>query len=417
MAPTTTRPVIGTVCVPGSKSITNRALILAAQATGPSILIAPLRSRDSNLMAAGLRALGISIEDHEDGSWLVTPGPVVGPADIDCGLAGTVMRFLPPLAATARGVVRFDGDPHARTRPMATVLDALRDLGADIAGEGLPFTIAGHGALAGGVVTVDAAASSQFVSGLLLSGASFAGGVSVIHRGDPVPSLPHIQMTVLALRHVGVEVDDSEPNRWTVRPGPVSPWTTIIEPDLSNATPFLAAAAITGGAVTIKNWPSSTTQPGDEIRMVLQRMGASVELVDGDLTVTGPAQLQGIDIDLHDIAELTPTIAALTLFAAGPSHLRGIGHIRGHETDRIAGLAANITALGGDVRADHDALHITPRALHGGAWPAYADHRMATAGAIVGLLVPGVCIDDIDSTAKTLPDFDRMWDDLLGGVS
>lgn len=417
-APTADHPVRATVAVPGSKSMTNRALILAAQATEPSTLVAPLRSRDSELMAAALCDLGAGVRDNPDGSWLVTAGPLTGPAQIDCGLAGTVMRFLPPLAATAAGRIDFDGDPHARTRPMATVLQALRDLGANIKGEGLPFTITGTGGLRGGVVKIDAAASSQFVSGLLLSGASYADGVTVIHDGKPVPSLPHIEMTVQALRSVGVQVDDSRVNCWQVFPGPVSPWQLPIEPDLSNATPFLAAAAVTGGRVTIPRWPPVTTQPGDQIRHILQLMGCQVDLQDGNLTVTGPAKLIGIDLDLHDIAELTPTVAAMALLAEGPSHLRGIGHIRGHETDRIAGLATNIRTVGGAAVEDPDALHITPGTmLRGGRWQAYADHRMATAGAIVGLRIPDLVIDDIDSTAKTLPGFDRMWNRMLGSRS
>ena len=411
-APVATGPVNGVVAVPGSKSITNRALILAAQAVGPASLTAPLRSRDTELMAAGLRALGVGV-DIADDLWTVTPGPLSGPAAIDCGLAGTVMRFLPPLAATAAGTIAFDGDQHARTRPMGTMLDALRGLGADIDGERLPFIIRGTGALPGGTVVIDAAGSSQFVSGLLLSGPAFVRGVVVVHDGKPVPSMPHIEMTVQALRSVGVEVDDSEPNTWRVLPGPVRPWSTPIEPDLSNATPFLAAAAVTGGTVSIPNWPGVTTQAGDQIRQILLSMGCQVSLVDSTLTVTGPHRLSGIDVDLHEASELTPTVAALAALADGPSHLRGIAHIRGHETDRLAALAHNINGLGGEVTEDPDALHITRRVDSGGTWNAYADHRMATAGAIIGLRIPGVVIDDIGSTAKTLPGFADMWRDLL----
>ncbi len=413
-APVATGPVSGIVAVPGSKSLTNRALILAAQATGPSTLVAPLRSRDSALMAAGLRSLGVGVADGA-GDWTVTPGPLSGPADIDCGLAGTVMRFLPPLAATADGELRFDGDPHARTRPMGTVLDALRGLGARIDGDALPFTLYGTGSLRGGTVVIDAAGSSQFVSGLLLSAASFTDGVTVVHDGKPVPSMPHIEMTVQALRAVGVEVDDSDADRWQVFPGPVSPWTEAIEPDLSNATPFLAAAAVTGGTVTVPHWPAETTQAGAEIRDILTRMGCTVTLAGTDLTVTGPDRLTGIDVDLHDASELTPTVAALAALADGPSHLRGIAHIRGHETDRISALATDLTGLGAQVVEDHDALHIVGKVRHGGPWAAYADHRMATAGAIVGLIVGGVVVDDIACTAKTLPDFAVMWDALLTG--
>ncbi len=411
-APVAAGPIRGTVQIPGSKSITNRALILAAQATGRSTLVAPLRSRDTELMAAGLRSLGVTVLD-DGGNWVVTPGPLTGPAEIDCGLAGTVMRFLPALAATATGDIAFDGDPHARKRPMTTVLDALRGLGALIDGDSLPFTIRGTGALRGGTVVIDAAGSSQFVSGLLLSAAGFTDGVTVVHDGKPVPSMPHIEMTIAALRSVGVLVDDTAANTWRVPPGPVQPWQIPIEPDLSNAAPFLAAAAVTGGTVTVPNWPTTTTQAGDRIRSVLALMGCLVQLADGELTVTGPARLTGIDIDLHEASELTPTVAALAALADGPSHLRGIGHIRGHETDRLAALATDIENLGGTATEDHDALHITGHVTHGGDWAAYADHRMATAGAIIGLRVPGVVVDDIDCTAKTLPGFARMWHDLV----
>ena len=417
-APVCDYPIEATVPVPGSKSLTNRALILAAQATGQSVITGPLRSRDTDLMAAGLRALGVRIDaGDDDADWRVVPGPLTGPATVDCGLAGTVMRFLPALAATATGTIIVDGDEAARRRPMSTVLDALRSLGARIDGQALPFTVHGTGSLRGGSVRIDASASSQFVSGLLLSAASFTDGVRVIHQGGALPSLPHIEMTVATLRSVGVSVDDSRPDEWQVAPGPVNPWTAVIEPDLSNATPFLAAAAVTGGVVTVPHWPASTTQAGDAIRGILTAMGAGLVLADGGLTVTGPDTLRRIDIDLHDVGELTPTIAAVAVFADGPSRLRGIGHLRGHETDRLAAIAADITALGGAVLESPDSLTIHPGPLHGGGWRSYADHRMATAGAIVGLRVPGVVIDDIASTAKTLPGFERMWVRMLNAGS
>ncbi|MFI9012193.1 3-phosphoshikimate 1-carboxyvinyltransferase [Actinosynnema sp. NPDC053489] len=412
-APTADGPVEATVPVPGSKSITNRALVLAALADGPSTVHAPLRSRDTLLMAAGLRSLGVGVEDGPDGSWLVTPRPMQGPARVDCGLAGTVMRFLPPAAALAVGDVTFDGDPHARNRPMATILDALRVLGADVDGDGLPFTLHGKGGVPGGEVTVDASASSQFVSGLLLSGARYESGVTVRHDGEPVPSLPHIDMTVAMLREAGVAVDDSAPDEWRVEPGPIAALDRHVEPDLSNATPFLAAAAVTGGRVTIPGWPDRTTQPGGAVRDLFRRLGCEVELTAGGLVLTGPRELVGLDVDLKNESELTPTVAALAALARGRTRIRGVAHIRGHETDRIAALAAEINRLGGDAEETEDGLVITPRPLHGGVWRAYADHRMATAGAIIGLVVEGVSVDDIGSTTKTIPDFPGMWSAML----
>jgi 3-phosphoshikimate 1-carboxyvinyltransferase len=412
-APTTDRPIDATVTVPGSKSITNRALLLAALADGPSVLRQPLRSRDSRLMSDAMRALGTEITEHPDGTWHVTPDRLHGPATVDCGLAGTVMRFVPPAAAIAAGEVRFDGDPRARERPMGTVLGALRTLGADVSGDALPFVLHGTGGLRGGEVTIDASASSQFVSGLLLSAARYDNGVTVRHDGKPVPSQPHIDMTVGLLRSVGVDVDDTDPDTWRVPPATIRALDWVIEPDLSNATPFLAAAAVLGGTVTVRDWPHATTQPGDAFRGILEEMGVTVRRDDSGLTVSGAGALSGVDIDLHDVGELTPTVAALAALADGPSRLRGIAHLRGHETDRLAALAAEINRLGGDAAETEDGLVIRPRPLHGGTWHAYADHRMATAGAVVGLRVPGVSVDDIGTTAKTLPDFPGMWARLL----
>ncbi|MBE9375844.1 3-phosphoshikimate 1-carboxyvinyltransferase [Saccharopolyspora sp. HNM0983] len=412
-APAASGPVRATVAVPGSKSITNRALVLAALADGPSTLRDPLRSRDTELMAGALRALGTGITDGADGSWHVVPGPLRGPAAVDCGLAGTVMRFVPPVAALAAGDVDFDGDPRARERPLGTVLDAVRSLGADITGSALPFTVRGTGRVAGGTVTIDASASSQFVSGLLLSGACFEAGVHVVHEGSPVPSLPHIDMTVSMLRTAGVRVDDHGPRSWRVHPGPVAGVDTAVEPDLSNATPFLAAAAATSGTVTVPGWPSSTTQAGDAFRGILTEFGAQVRLTGDGLTVRGAEALRPVDVDLHDVGELAPTAAALAALARGRSRLRGIAHLRGHETDRLAALQHELGAMGAQVEQTADGLLIDGGELTPSTWHSYADHRMATAGAILGLAVPGVLVEDIGTTAKTIPDFPGMWSAML----
>jgi 3-phosphoshikimate 1-carboxyvinyltransferase len=336
---------------------------------------------------------------------------------VECGLAGTVMRFVPPLAALAAGEVSFDGDEQARIRPLDTILDALRAVGAEIDGNALPFTMRGTGSLRGGSVDIDASGSSQFVSGLMLSAAAFDEGIEIHHIGKPVPSMPHIDMTVDMLRRAGVRVDTPETggdaNTWRVHPGPVAPIGWSIEPDLSNATPFLAAAVVTKGRVRVPNWPESTTQPGDVFREILALMGARVDLTAGILTVEGPDTLHGIDFDLHDVGELTPTVAALAALAEGPSILRGIAHLRGHETDRLAALTTEIVRLGGSAVETDDGIRIDPVPLHGGVWHSYADHRMATAGAIIGLRVPGVEVDDIGTTAKTLPGFEMLWDAML----
>ncbi|MFC7219784.1 3-phosphoshikimate 1-carboxyvinyltransferase [Streptomyces polyrhachis] len=425
-APTAAAPVAATVTVPGSKSVTNRALVLAALAAEPGWLRRPLRSRDSALMAEGLRALGVGIEEGvgPDGTgevWRVIPAAPRGPAGVDVGNAGTVMRFLPPVAALADGDVRFDGDPRSHERPLHGVIDALRTLGAriDDGGRGaLPLTVHGGGALDGGAVEVDASSSSQFISALLLAAPRFNQGLRLRHTGRSLPSLPHIRMTVEMLRAAGAQVstpeDGGEPNVWHVAPGALLGRDLTIEPDLSNAQPFLSAALITGGRVTVPDWPEHTTQPGDALRGILTAMGGSCELTHRGLTLTGTGRVHGVDLDLGDVGELTPGIAALAALADSPSTLRGVAHLRLHETDRLAALTKEINGLGGDVTETADGLRIRPRPLHGGVFRTYDDHRMATAGAVIGLAVEGVEVENVATTAKTLPDFPVLWAAMLG---
>ncbi|ETK31979.1 3-phosphoshikimate 1-carboxyvinyltransferase [Microbispora sp. ATCC PTA-5024] len=417
-APVASGPVRATVRLPGSKSVTNRALLLAALADAPGAVRLALRSRDADLMAAALRALGAEMapsnETPSGVDWAVTPHPVRGGVSVDVGLAGTVMRFVPPVAALADGPVSFDGDAPARKRPMGPILGALRALGASVDNDALPFTI--RGPVAGGEVELDASVSSQMISGLLLAAARFDKGVTVRHSGPPVPSMPHIEMTVHMLRQAGVEVDDSEADVWRVQPGTIRARNVTVEPDLSNAAPFLAAALVTGGTVVVPDWPEETTQGGDQLRHLLAEMGASVTRVPGGLQVTGAGRVRGIEADLRDVSELTPTVAALAALADGPSRISGVAHIRGHETDRITALATEINRLGGDASETDDGLVIRPRPLSGGVFHSYADHRMATAGAVIGLVVPGVEVEDIATTGKTLPEFPRMWAEMLGST-
>ena len=417
-APRATSPVEATVGLPGSKSLTNRALVLAALADGPSVVHRALRSRDSLLMAAALTGLGSHVDTSTD-DWTVTPGAFAGDTEVDCGLAGTVMRFVPPVAALSHGTVSFDGDPHMRTRPIGEVLLALRHLGVEVDDDdrgALPFRLRGHGSVRGGRVVLDASQSSQFVSALLLAGVRYDEGIDVRHDGKPIPSLPHIDMTVAMLREQGVEVDDSDANRWAVAPGPLRALDRTIEPDLSNAGPFLALAAVTGGSVTVRDWPSETTQAGDAWGELLTAMGCEVEHTSDGLRVTGPAPgtLQGLDVDLHDVGELTPVVAALCALASTPSHLRGVGHIRHHETDRLAALARELGSLGADVTEHPDGLSFRPAPLHGGLFHTYADHRMAHAGVVVGAAVDDVLVEDVATTAKTFTDFAGAWSALFG---
>ncbi|WP_197079825.1 3-phosphoshikimate 1-carboxyvinyltransferase [Mycobacterium haemophilum] len=427
-APVASTPVHATVTIPGSKSQTNRALVLAALAAtqgqgppgsprgGTSTISGALRSRDTGLMISALRTLGLHVD--ETGSTLTVSGRIAPGADarVDCGLAGTVLRFVPPLAALSADPVTFDGDEQARARPIAPLLDALRGLGVPVDGAGLPFRVQGSGSVAGGTVAIDASASSQFVSGLLLCAASFTQGLTVQHTGSTLPSAPHIAMTVVMLRQAGVDVDDSVGNRWRVRPGPVAARHWVVEPDLTNAVAFLAAAVVSGGTVRIAGWPATSVQPADNILSILGQLNAVVTHTDSFLEVRGAADgYPGFNVDLRAVGELTPSVAALAVLATpgSVSRLYGIAHLRGHETDRLAALSTEINRLGGDCQETPDGLVITATPLRPGVWRAYADHRMAMAGAIVGLRVAGVEVDDIGATSKTLPEFPHLWADML----
>ena len=410
-------PLNAAVELPGSKSLNNRELVLSALAEAPTLLTGTLASRDSSLMIDALRALGTQIDVNTDGSILVTPKHFDRSATIDCGLAGTVMRFVPPVSVLANGDVKFDGDEGARRRPMHTTIDSLRALGTSVTDEGaaaLPFTVHGAGKVAGGEITIDASASSQFVSGLLLAAARYEKGLTLRHEGEHLPSMPHIEMTLDCLRKRGVKVSTPEPAVWRVEPGMISGGAVHIEPDLSNAGPFLAAAMVAGGSVFVKGWPDSTTQVGDEFDGILQKMGASIVRENGGLKITGSGAIHGIDIDLSIGGELTPVIAALAAIADTPTVIRGVAHLRGHETDRLAALAAEINRIGGIARETADGLEIDPsNNLHGALWQTYEDHRMATAGAIIGLRVPGIEIEDITTTSKTMPNFAELWKNML----
>lgn len=436
IAPTAAGPLNARLMLPGSKSLTNRELVLAALAAGPSQLRRPLHSRDTALMVEALRQLGVRIDEVPgDGAFgpdlLVTPPrdfddavEFSGGVSIDTGLAGTVMRFLPPLAALALGPVAFDGDAAARRRPMRTTIRALRDLGVEVDDDGsgtMPFTVHATGAVDGGELQIDASASSQFVSGLLLAAPRFRRGLTLRHRGEHLPSLPHIEMTIATLAERGVVVTTPEPGVWVVPPTPIAARDVTIEADLSNAAPFLAAALVAGGTVTIDGWPDATTQVGAQLEGLLALFGARVSraadsiTVDGGAGVRGGSAPAGVELDLSEAGELAPTLAALAALASGPSRLSGIGHLRGHETDRLAALHDDIVSLGGAVTELDDGLDITPAPLHGGAWRAFDDHRIATSGALIGLAVEGVEVDDIGSTAKTLPEFPELWSELLHG--
>ena len=428
-APHRSTPCDGSVAVPGSKSLTNRALVLAALADEPSVISRPLVSRDTELMAAALTQLGAAVDTSDARSWNVTPGSTGAddPVDIDCGLAGTVMRFAPAVAALGSAPVRFDGDPRARQRPMDTTIAGLRALGVSVREEdapgALPFTVQGGSVggapLDGGTVRIDASASSQFVSALLLVGPRLRDGLDLVHVGASVPSQPHIDMTVTELRRRGVQVEvdrglDTGTPRWSVRPGPIDGLDVEIEPDLSNAGPFVAAALVTAGRIRVEHWPTTTDQAGDHWPAIVEAFGGRAARDGDDLVVEGPEELRGVDLDLHDVGELTPVVAAIAALAGSPSTLTGIAHLRGHETDRLSALATEINALGGHVTELDDGLRIEPRPLHGGVFGTHHDHRMAHAAVVLGLRVADLQVEDIATTSKTWAEFADVWQLAMG---
>jgi 3-phosphoshikimate 1-carboxyvinyltransferase len=439
-APAAAGPVSARIRLPASKSITNRALVLAALSDQPARIENPLRARDTLLAAAALRAMGTEVADESTGAWRVAAGqpPAGSRVSIDVGNAGTVLRFLPALAALTSAAVRFDGDERIRQRPVGAILEALRELGASIddGGRGAaPFTVLGHGRVRGGTVTLDASGSSQLISGLLLAAPRFDEGIEIRHEGPPVPSAPHIAMTVRMLQAAGADVSETawsgshrpqspgvRPFWWRVRPGRLDLGSITVEPDLSNAGPFLAAALVTGGTLTLPGWlragNGQSLQAAGPILDVLTRMGARCEVGPDGLTVSGTGTVRGITADLRDVAELAPVLTAAAALAAGPSTFTGLAHTRRHETDRLAALAKEINALGGDITELPDGLQVRPRPLRAhaadGPFGTYDDHRMVMAAAVLGLAVPGVRVANAQTVAKTFPEFTGVWAGMLG---
>jgi len=431
-APRAERAVQARLRLPGSKSMTNRALVLAALAAGPTEIRNPLRARDSLLMAGALRALGATVEmgPAAGSAWLVSPGWTSTGTRVDVGNAGTVMRFVPPVATLVPAAVEFHGDPRAAQRPVAAIITALREIGADIddGGRGaIPFTVHGTGSLPGGAVTVDASASSQLVSGLLLAAPRYEKGLEVRHRGPRAPSAPHIAMTVQMLREAGAAVETATagsagppggvggvPDTWYIHPGVISSPAIIVQPDLVNSAPFLAAALLTGGSVTILGWPAQTSQPARQILDVFTQLGGCAAMGPDGLTVTGSGQVRAVTADLTDCSEISLVVGALAALADGPSVLTGIGHQRLQETDRLGALATELNALGGSVTELPDGVRIEPRPLRASRpFDTYDDHRLVMAAAVLGLAVPGLLVANVATVGKTFPDFTRRWAAML----
>jgi 3-phosphoshikimate 1-carboxyvinyltransferase len=429
--PQATAPVQASVLLPGSKSITNRALILAALASSPTLIAGPLEARDTELMAAAVQALGCSLHapaTNGRAEWLVTPaGSGQTEGRVDVGNAGTVLRFVPPAAALADSDTEFTGDPRAAQRPVGQLLSGLKQAGVEIRDGGrgaVPFIVAGRGTVRGGEIALDASASSQLVTGLMLAAPRFERGAQIRHQGERAPSAPHIAMTAAMLTAAGAEVEaaitgrsgGSVPDSWRVKPGTLAPGRIDVEPDLSNAGPFLAAAVATGGRVTISGWPARSLQPAGQILDVISRMGATCTPTAAGMRIEGTGRIHGITADLRDVNELAPALTALAALADSPSEFTGIGHMRFHECDRLAVLSTEIGALGGDVTELPDGLRIRPRPLRAGPVPfdSHDDHRMVMAAAVLGLVVPGLRVRNAATVAKTFPAFVGHWEQMLG---
>ncbi|MFM1825637.1 MAG: hypothetical protein RLZZ37_272 [Actinomycetota bacterium] len=415
-APTINFAINSTLDIPGSKSATNRAFVLAALGNRTSVITNALFARDTNLMLDALEKLGCKILKKSNSVEISPMNKSHNEISIDVGLAGTVMRFVPPLAALAVGTTHFDGDERARNRPMKTLIESLKNLNVNVIEKNtgkLPFSIISEGEIIGGEIEIDASESSQFISALMLVGAKFKEGLTIKHVGKNLPSLPHIQMTIEMLKEVGVQTNQIDQSTWRIENQVIQSKDWHIEPDLSNAGPFLAAAMVTNGEIKINDWPLHTTQAGNSWVEILSLMGAKIELNQNQLILKNNSEIKGINYNLKDVGELTPVLVAISLFANSKSEFSGISHLRGHETDRLAALVENITAIGGDAKETEDGLIINPKNLHGGIWKSFDDHRMATAGAVIGLRVNDIYVDDIATTSKTLPNFEKMWNKMV----
>ncbi|MFM9058746.1 MAG: 3-phosphoshikimate 1-carboxyvinyltransferase [Planctomycetaceae bacterium] len=419
-------PIRGAIRPPGSKSITNRALVCAALARGESTLTGVLDSDDTRVMAAGLAALGIAIEADWPGAAVRVAGCAGGipaaSATLDCAASGTTMRFLSAVCGLGRGTYRLDGVARMRQRPIGDLVAALRDLGVDAVaespGECPPVVIRSSG-LAGGDVRVRGGTSSQFASGLAMAAPCTPRGMRIEFEGTLV-SVPYLDMTRRVMESFGARFDEAGERGWRIAPGGYVGRRYAIEPDASAASYFAAAAAITGGSVRIDGLSRRSLQGDVAFCDVLERMGCTVAWHDGgpdgdggSVTVSGRAA-RGVDIDMNAISDTVPTLAVVTLFAEGATTIRNVAHIRDKETDRIGDLVRELRRLGADVEENPDGLAIHPAPLHGAELATYDDHRMAMSLALAGLVVPDVRIHDPGCVAKTFPGYWRELGALLG---
>ena len=410
-------PVDATVVVPGSKSITNRALVVAALAEGPSVLTGALHADDTDAMTAALGRLGIPVTAEPGTATLRVTGVAgrvpPGPADLDARLSGTTARFLLPLLALGSGRYRLDGAPPLRERPMGPLVASLRHLGAAVEDDRpgrLPLTVVAGG-LRGGSVRLPGSVSSQFVSGLLLSAPAMARGLHV-ELASPIVSRPYLALTTATMAAFGVTVEGDADRGLTVAPGRYRGRPLDIEPDASAAAYFFAAAAICGGRVRVPGLGTSSAQGDLAFVDILATMGATVRRGAAEVEVTGGAELRGIEVDMAGCSDQAQTLAAVAVFASSPTRIKGIGFIRGKETDRIAAVVAELRRCGIEAEEEDDGFVVHPGQPCPAVVRTYDDHRMAMSFTLLGLRAPGIQIADAECVAKTFPDFFEVVDNL-----
>ena len=417
------RPVSGTIRPPGSKSLTNRALVVAALAEGTSHLTGVLDSRDTQVMIDSLRRLGIAVEHSPADCSIVVSGcsgrPPVAVADLWLENSGTSIRFLTALCALGRGTFRLDGNARMRERPIGDLLESLRQFGISVAAElgtDCPPVVLTSDGLRGGTTTVNADVSSQFLSAILMAAPCAASPVEIRLAGEMV-SEPYVEMTWKVMSQFGVNVDRDEPGRYLIRPQSYRGRSYDIEPDASAASYFFAAAAVTGGEITVEGLTANALQGDVFFVSALERMGCEVTWNAESITVRG-RELHGIDIDMNAISDTAQTLACVAPFATGPTRIRNVAHMRHKETDRVAAVVTELQRLGLSVEEHPDGMTIHPGPLQTGTVATYDDHRMAMSFALLGLRVPGIVIADPGCTSKTYPhyfdDLDRLCDSSRG---
>jgi 3-phosphoshikimate 1-carboxyvinyltransferase len=398
---------VAEVRIPGSKSITARALFLSACASGLSYLRLPLISDDTEAFADGLAALGYQVQwTGDDVALMGSPaGPPAPSAEVYCRDAGTAARFLPALAAAGHGTFRFDASPQLRRRPVGPMVAALRDLGVTVTHSGadghLPLTVESDG-LAGGAVTLDASVSSQFLTGLLMAAPLTRDGLTITVTG--MVSAPYVDMTVRMMRQFGAKVT-RDGDTFTVRPGGCAARSFSVEPDASAASYFFAAAAVTGQTAFVPGLGVDSLQGDVAFARVLKRMGATVEVWPDGMAVTGTGTLHGAEVNMRDISDTMPTLAAIAPFADAPVRIVDVANTRVKESDRLEACAVNLRRLGIEVATGPDWIEIWPGDPKGALIDCHGDHRIAMSFSVTGLRTPGVVLDDPDCVRKTFPDF------------